>query len=129
MAAFVVFDVSRVTTFESTRFWKKDIDDKINQDDNIPVILIANKIDLVEDSQILNTLDDYCKDYGFTTWFATSAKNNINIGGICEPIVNFILNNKQKLVEEKERDLLNNTRGGMTICTGEGVDNSKKCCQ
>eukprot|EP01126_Amoeba_proteus_P055240 TRINITY_DN6842_c0_g2_i2.p1 TRINITY_DN6842_c0_g2~~TRINITY_DN6842_c0_g2_i2.p1 ORF type:complete len:105 (-),score=12.66 TRINITY_DN6842_c0_g2_i2:749-1063(-) len=46
-AAFVVFDVTRVSTFEAVKKWKYDIDSKVTipgTDDPIPVILLANKV-------------------------------------------------------------------------------------
>lgn len=92
-AAFVVFDVDRTTSFESVRFWKKDIDNKVNLDKKMPIIIIANKIDLIgEQYDILDDMDTFCKENGFTAWFTTSAKENINIDKMCEPIINFIVN-------------------------------------
>jgi Ras-related protein Rab-32 len=45
-AAFVVFDVTRVSTFESVQKWKHDIDSKVCLPDNtpIPAVLLANKV-------------------------------------------------------------------------------------
>jgi GTPase SAR1 family protein len=47
-AAFVVFDVTRVSTFESAQKWKNDIDSKVCLADNspIPAVLLANKVSI-----------------------------------------------------------------------------------
>jgi hypothetical protein len=46
VGALVVFDVTRVTTFEAVTKWKNDIDAKVLLPDNkpIPVVLLANKV-------------------------------------------------------------------------------------
>lgn len=46
VGALVVFDVTRVTTFEAVTKWKNDIDAKVMLPDNkpIPVVLLANKV-------------------------------------------------------------------------------------
>jgi Ras-related protein Rab-32 len=46
VGAFVVFDVTRVSTFEAVQKWKSDIDAKVFLPDNrpIPVVLLANKV-------------------------------------------------------------------------------------
>ena len=42
----MVFDVTRVSTFEAVQKWKSDIDAKVFLSDNrpIPVVLLANKV-------------------------------------------------------------------------------------
>jgi len=46
VGALVVFDVTRVTTFEAVTKWKNDIDAKVMLPDGkaIPVVLLANKV-------------------------------------------------------------------------------------
>ena len=46
VGALVVFDVTRVTTFEAVTKWKNDIDAKVVLPDGkpIPVVLLANKV-------------------------------------------------------------------------------------
>jgi len=47
VGAFVVFDVTRVNTFEAVAKWKNDIDCKVTlppDDKPIPVVLLANKV-------------------------------------------------------------------------------------
>lgn len=50
VGAFVVYDVSRATTFENVLRWKNDIDTKVQlpkDGGNIPVVLLANKVIIV----------------------------------------------------------------------------------
>ena len=46
VGALVVFDVTRVSTFEAVTKWKNDIDTKVVLPDGkpIPVVLLANKV-------------------------------------------------------------------------------------
>jgi len=102
VGAFVVFDVTRHNTFESVKKWKLDLDAKVylpNTNANLPIILLANKIDLLngEDSEneycedIKDDMDEYCKKYGFLTWFEISAKDNVNIDAATNRLIEEIL--------------------------------------
>ena len=46
VGAFIVFDVTRVSTFEAVQKWKNDLDSKVHLPDcsPIPCVLLANKV-------------------------------------------------------------------------------------
>ena len=46
VGAFVVFDVTRASTFEAVTKWKNDLDSKVQLGDGSPVpcVLLANKV-------------------------------------------------------------------------------------
>ncbi len=46
VGAFIVFDVTRVSTFEAVQKWKNDLDSKVHLPDGsqIPCVLLANKV-------------------------------------------------------------------------------------
>lgn len=50
VGAFIVFDVTRVQTFESVANWKNDLDSKVQLPDGspIPCVLLANKVSLFQ---------------------------------------------------------------------------------
>jgi len=80
IAAVIVYDITRATTFDSVVKWKKDIDSKVvlANGEPVPAILLANKVDVggpVDKAE----LDAFCTENGFLTWFSTSAKDNLNI--------------------------------------------------
>ncbi len=83
MGAFIVFDVSRPTTFEAVSKWKEDLDSKLilSNGQSIATVLLANKCDQNRDFLTNNSLkmDQYCKENGFVGWFETSAKVRRNI--------------------------------------------------
>ncbi|KAJ5071332.1 ras-related protein rab-32 [Anaeramoeba ignava] len=113
--AFVVFDVTRPETFEGVKKWKQDIDSKVFLPNKkpIPVVLLANKVDLKPDGwgQTTQQMDEFCKEHRFCGWFPTSAKENLNIGTAAKFLVNQILNENisQAPQEEDVVDLTKNT--------------------
>ncbi|CEJ01041.1 Putative Ras-like protein Rab-32 [Rhizopus microsporus] len=77
LGAIVVYDITRPQTFEGVTRWKKDIDAKVALPDawgggQIPVILLANKTDLIQEGhgQPVNPaeLDNFCREHGFIQW-------------------------------------------------------------
>jgi Ras-related protein Rab-32 len=82
IAAIIVFDIKRLATFESVLKWLADVNQKVMLENgsSVPIILLANKCDLDDHQVDQVTLDAFCKTHGITAWFATSAKENKNIG-------------------------------------------------
>lgn len=77
VGAFVVFDVTRGSTFEAVSKWKHDLDSKVKlaNGNPIPSVLLANKCDQKKESSNNTALmDNFCKETGFLGWFETSAK-------------------------------------------------------
>ncbi|XP_057618315.1 ras-related protein Rab-32 [Chionomys nivalis] len=104
LGAFVVFDLSRSSTFEAVLKWKSDLDSKVHLPNGspIPAVLLANKCDQKkEGSQSPSQMDQFCKDHGFTGWFETSAKDNINIDEATRFLVEKILANQQSFPREE----------------------------
>jgi len=118
VGAFIVFDVTRTSTFESVAKWKQDLDAKVQLPDGspIPCVLLANKCDQPKEGIVATPgkLDEYCKEKGFAGWFETSAKDNINIDDAAKFLVGTILQNDQwnSSVKEEDGDKLDLNGGG-----------------
>jgi len=118
VGAFIVFDVTRTSTFESVAKWKQDLDAKVQLPDGspIPCVLLANKCDQPKEGIVATPgkLDEYCKEKGFAGWFETSAKDNINIDDAAKFLVGTILQNDQwnNSVKEEDGDKLDLNGGG-----------------
>jgi len=98
VGAIVVFDVTRSATFDAVQKWKNDIDCKVTlppDDRPIPVVLLANKIDLAKEAfqKTPAQMEKFCEDNGFIGWFETSAKDNLNIDKASKFLVSRILEN------------------------------------
>ncbi|XP_070838374.1 ras-related protein Rab-38b [Chaetodon trifascialis] len=94
MGAFIVFDVTRHTTFEAVIKWKEDLDSKLMLADgqSIATVLLANKCDQGRElSSNGIKMDQFCKDHGFVGWFETSAKDNLNIAEAANFLVKHIM--------------------------------------
>ncbi|XP_029352459.1 ras-related protein Rab-32a [Echeneis naucrates] len=104
VGAFVVFDVTRGSTFEAVSKWKHDLDSKVKlaNGNPIPSVLLANKCDQKKESSN-NTaqMDNFCKETGFLGWFETSAKDNINVDEAARFLVENILANDKGLPYEE----------------------------
>jgi len=103
VGAMIVFDVTRDKTFQAVTKWKSDIDDNLEVDGvSIPVVLLANKIDLAEQPLDKEMMEKFCKDNKFIGWFETSAKDNINIDTAGNFLVEHILKNDPKAQKPPE---------------------------
>ena len=82
-AAFVVFDLSRMATFEAAAKWKEDLDMKVITGDGskVPAILLANKCDMPDDQCTVSDedIEKFAADHGFTAWYKVSAKEGTNV--------------------------------------------------
>jgi len=106
VAALVVFDLARPDSFEATQKWKNDIDAKVTlpNGDPIPVVLVANKCDLVNSPLNEAFMDQYCKDHGFVSWITTSAKKDINITETINSITKHAVARFQPKARDDEED-------------------------
>ncbi|XP_050313511.1 ras-related protein Rab-32 isoform X1 [Anthonomus grandis grandis] len=114
VGAFIVFDVTRRNTFESVANWKQDLDSKVQLPDgsHIPCVLLANKCDQQKEGLVTNPakMDEYCRDNGFSAWFETSAKDNINIDEAARALVEKILEKDSVINNDKRGDQFSITR-------------------
>jgi len=104
IAAVVVFDIGRPTTFDAVQKWKEDVDSKVVLPDGnrIPCILLANKIDTVmadeNDDEFTKApaglgkafLDQFAQEQGFVGWYATSAALNKNVDEAMDKLADVI---------------------------------------
>jgi len=137
VGAFVVFDVTRVNTFEAVQKWKNDIDAKVTlppDERPIPVVLLANKCDLARDGFARNTaqMDKYCEEHGFAGWFETSAKDNVGIDTAAKFLVGQILANDTERGIEKDKKDPTTLKVGLDGGSGGGKPNEPAgktgCC-
>jgi len=95
VGAFVVFDVTRSATLEAVPKWKADLDSKVVLPDGrpLPTVLLANKSDQPKEGIAANRekMNEFVQQQGFSAWFETSAKENINIDESANFLVSKIL--------------------------------------
>jgi len=104
VGAIVVYDVTRPGTFEAVKKWKADLDENLSTPDHqLPVILLANKCDLMDTPLDPERMTSYCKENGFLSWFETSAKEDKNITKAMKHLVAHILENDPDLQLNREQ--------------------------
>eukprot|EP00027_Filamoeba_sp_ATCC50430_P000327 CAMPEP_0168556994 /NCGR_PEP_ID=MMETSP0413-20121227/9181_1 /TAXON_ID=136452 /ORGANISM="Filamoeba nolandi, Strain NC-AS-23-1" /LENGTH=228 /DNA_ID=CAMNT_0008587981 /DNA_START=350 /DNA_END=1035 /DNA_ORIENTATION=- len=112
----VVYDLANDDTLTSVTAWKRDLDE------NLPVILLANKCDLTQQRLDRKVMDAYCTEHGFLTWFETSAKNNINLDESGKKLIQFILLKDPKTFTQKPKDTVD------LKSSEPPKEEEKKCC-
>ncbi|XP_071442101.1 ras-related protein Rab-32 isoform X1 [Hetaerina americana] len=138
VGAFIVFDVTRSATFESVVKWKVDLDSKVQLPDGspIPCVLLANKCDQQKEGVVNNParMEEYCKEKGFSGWYETSAKENINIEEAARFLVTKILKNDRLTgmegAKDSDRFALDGSTSGANGSGGRGSNGrqeSKSC--
>ena len=96
----VMFDVTNSTSYENIRNWTESIKTHLSSGINsIPVIIIGNKIDIVEREVKSEEARKYCKDLGFE-YYETSAKTGENVNDTIRSLVGEVL--KKKIGKNKK---------------------------
>jgi len=114
VGGFVVLDLGRPLqeSLDIVKKWKGDIDSKIRlwNGDALPVVLLANKVDLLGDKKAdERTLEEFAKENGFIGWFATSAKENLHVEKAMTFLINHIIHNYQNGPQPENTDAMHLT--------------------
>ncbi|KAJ5078738.1 rab2a member ras oncogene family [Anaeramoeba ignava] len=122
--AFVVYDITRKETFESTKIWLSDLE---NESPGIPIILIGNKSDLAHRRQVsVKEAEEFAteKKILFTE---TSAKESTGINDAFNILTKKILIKTQK---GENKEVITGQKVKPNIRVGEDFDEKKKakCC-
>jgi len=141
VGALVVFDVTRTSTFEAVKKWKADIDAKVHlpgaggggKDDGpagspIPVVLMANKIDLAGPDgwgRSKEELDAFCREHGFVAAFESSAKDDVSIDAAANKLVATILERVQPAAQDDDGGA--GAHGTVRLGAGAGKKGDDDC--
>ena len=116
----IVYDVTNYETYENLKYWIKSIKTQMGSDiDNIPVIIIGNKIDSEEREVKIDEAKLFSKEQNYP-YFETSAKTGENIDDCIRFLVNEVINKKS---DNKDRDDNN-----IKISNNDETNNDKKKC-
>ena len=81
-ACILVFDLTSLDSFKNVESWRNEFLKSLNppDSDTYPFILLGNKSDMSSDIKVSNeAIDNYCKEHNNMPYFATSAKEDINL--------------------------------------------------
>ncbi len=94
-----MYDVTRPSTLNSHHSWTYIVKERCGRD--VPIMLVGNKIDLVDKRSISTEHGiEVAKRSGFTGFAETSAKTGINIDSTFETIARLMVARMRKLEQE-----------------------------
>lgn len=115
VAAFVIVDATRPATFDGAKKWRTLLDVEFDRcemypDGFYPVILVVNKVDLLDENDRSSLGFDYeafCKKNRFHSWFAVSSKDDKGVQAAELAMVNICKSAKipTPVLVEKEPEL------------------------
>ena len=121
--AFIVYDITRKTTFDNIDKWISDL--KLNGDKNICIIILGNKSDLIEQRQVQEK-DGMKKAEMFKTAFLeTSALNGDNIAKAFDELIEQIYQNNKSFFENDNKKEIDK---GVNINDNKNNKEKSKCC-
>jgi Ras-related protein Rab-11A len=123
--AFVVYDITRKSSYESIDKWVNDL--KATADKKLTIVIIGNKCDLEDQRQVTKELGQEKASKLEVAFLETSASSGENLEKAFEMMVNEIY---KKCHEEMLADNDVDIDGGQDINLNKKVDQNqkKKCC-
>ncbi len=103
----ILSDITDKASLEATTKWKKSIDDHVTFFDGtlLPMMLIENKIDLVDDEkekeENKKVLDEFAVKNGFFINYQTSVKKGVNINESMDEFLTYVIEKTEKLRVKK----------------------------
>ena len=123
--AFIVYDITCKTTFDSVDKWIQDL--SMYGDKNITMLLIGNKSDLEDKRQIKKEVgEEKAKEFGLG-FIETSACSGVNINKAFKTLLKEVCN---KYSEEKKNneEFEDNNGNNIEISSGDNEVKKKTCC-
>ena len=100
----IVYDVTNEETFESLKIWIQSIKNNIGSEiENIPSIIIGNKLDSEEREVKFEEAELFAKGYNYP-YFETSAKTGENIDETIKFLVREVINKNSGNKDNKNND-------------------------
>ena len=135
----ILYDTQDKKSFENTIKWKKTVDDNTTFIDGtpLPIVLVQNKIDLVEAEALEGDeeeLKKFVDENKFLTFTRTSCKNNQNINETMDFLLANIIDRLEDYHKKANIPIDNNKRTSIVIqnpsASSESLLNSNKnfCC-
>jgi len=130
IGCFIVYDVTRRSTFDSAVKWKEDLDSKVRLPDGrkIPCVLLGNKCDELEkEGKGCNDkdMDAFCRQHSFGGWYEVSALNNLHV----DDSAHFLVEEVLKATANLHTADIDRPGGGIVLEPPNSAESStRKCC-
>ena len=104
----LVYDVTKYESFENLKDWIQSIKNNLGDDNNIPIIIIGNKIDMegIRETK-KEDAEKFSKENGYQ-YFETSCKTGEGVDDAIRNLVEQILNQRDKsdeVIEERNSSM------------------------
>lgn len=120
----------------STIKWKKAVDEtKFIDGDNLPCLLIHNKIDLLKESEFPNDskMKNFFEDNRFLNYFQTSVKMGVNVNECMEYLIEHIItrliehsmNTNTPMTEDRKSIVIQNPKEQEALMK---IEEKSDCC-
>ncbi|KAJ3449312.1 ras-related protein rab11 [Anaeramoeba flamelloides] len=130
VGALLVYDTTKYESFVNVEEWLEEL--RSNIDNDILILLVGNKIDLVESRTVQTKEAKKFAEEHDLLFIETSAKDSTNVElgflTLLEEIQK-ILNKKQKNEENQEDEKIEQTTGGTIVVTETNENGKKSCCK
>ena len=119
--AVLVYDISRMETYEGLDIWLKDIRSRL--DSQVPIFIAGNKYDLENDRKISSKdAQDFSKNRRTKYFTECSAKTGYNVENIFYEVAKYLYNIREELGKDKNSNKLKIGEDNVQI------PKKKKCC-
>ena len=116
----IVYDVSSQDSFENLKFWIKSIHTNVIDSENIPVIILGNKIDIIERVVDKEKAEEYAKSSNYK-YFEVSAKTGEGIDNSMKYLIQKVIEVLDKKEEAEKKNI------EIQFSKNKGKD-SNNCC-
>ena len=101
----IVYDVTNAETFDNLKYWIQSIKTNMeSQMENLPIIIIGNKIDVENREVQFYDAESFSKSYNYP-YFETSAKTGENVEESVLFLVKKIMNVRTGMKEQENKNL------------------------
>lgn len=119
----IVFDLTRLETFNNVKNWMKDIERNIDDVSNVELLIVGNKADLVDKRQVSDQdINELRRTHTFR-YIETSAKDDLNIDAAFEDLVSRAHERGLYVYSSKDDETAD-----IIILRDDGVADKKKIC-
>mmetsp|Transcript_8869 Transcript_8869/g.24076 ORF Transcript_8869/g.24076 Transcript_8869/m.24076 type:complete len:207 (-) Transcript_8869:1742-2362(-) len=120
IGSILVYDVTSMESFERVKDWVSELQE--NADEDIVIVIAANKVDLEEKRVVRNEVaKEFAESVG-AALIETSALSDIGVGELFTSL-------GKSLVEKYKTQPPPGSRGGRKLTVGDpSMHNKKKCC-
>ena len=123
---FIVYDITRRSSFDSIDRWLTDL--KANCDEKITIVLLGNKSDLEEQREVSKDEGQQKAELYKLAFMETSALNGNNIENAFNELINDVYKHHHSSIEKEAKIELGDKGVDLNDVDKEKEEEKKKCC-